>query len=361
MMQLTRVQIWSCRTGSQPPAWMAGFAIAVLLLATFVSPTAAADKITLRLASGVGVKHYLSTEGDQYLAARATELSGGRLAFEYYPAEQLGKFKDLLAITQRRVADISLIAPAYTSELLPLSGASDLPGMYQDVCRATSVLMSLYRPGGIVYEREYKPKGLLPLIAFALVPYDILTSSKRVSTIEDMKGLKIRTTGGATDISVSKLGAIPLHISQSETFESLQRGTLDGTIIAKAAIKAWDLQSIAKNLTSGPPFGSANVVWAINKAAFDELPPDLQKILVKAGEETAQHICNFAASDDKAQGDFLRSKGVELIELPQSEIARWVAALAPVKDDWVKQLQNRGLPAAEVIDAYQKAYLSAPK
>src|SRR3546814_5667675 len=77
----------------------------------------------------------LSEEGDQVLIKRAEELSGGRLKFEYYPAQQLGKFKDNLSLVERRVADIAGISPAYTSEEFPISGVTDLPGMYSNSCR----------------------------------------------------------------------------------------------------------------------------------------------------------------------------------------------------------------------------------
>lgn len=318
------------------------------------SSAVGAQEVKLKLASGLPVTHYLSVHGDQYLMKQAGLLSGGRLQFDYYPAQQLGKVPEMLTTVQFGVADMASIVPSYTTDKAPLSGVSELPDMFGSACKGTAALMAQGRPGGLLYENEWSKLGVLPLAVFASAPYWILTTKKRVATLENLAGVKLRTAGGAQDLAVQKLGAVPVHMAQTETFEAMQRGTVDGAIIALSAIKPWDLQTISKYATSGPPIATATIVFGVNLKVFKKLPEDLQQALVKAGEQTAKHLCEFAEADELEQKNQLEKGGMEMIEVGSTEKARWSERFAPIKKEWAAQNDRRGKPGTKTLEAFQK-------
>jgi len=99
---------------------------------------------------------------------RATELSKGRIKFEWYPAEQLGKAKDLLALVQTGVADMADVVPGYVPDKLPLSGVSELPGQINSSCEGTRVFYALTRPGQFLAKNEYDAQKVHVLMAAPL-------------------------------------------------------------------------------------------------------------------------------------------------------------------------------------------------
>jgi TRAP-type C4-dicarboxylate transport system substrate-binding protein len=80
-------------------------------------------------------------QGGKFFMDRATALSNGRIKFEWYPAEQLGKAKDLLALVQTGVADMADVVPGYVPDKLPLSGVAELPGQISNFVRRKSFML----------------------------------------------------------------------------------------------------------------------------------------------------------------------------------------------------------------------------
>src|ERR1700685_3175321 len=81
------------------------FAASLLLLS--VATAAAQDKITLKLGGVVSPTHYMVTACGKFWMDKVTELTKGRVQFEYFPAEQLGKAGDMLGLAQAGVIDIA--------------------------------------------------------------------------------------------------------------------------------------------------------------------------------------------------------------------------------------------------------------
>src|SRR3546814_4525515 len=85
-------------------------------------------------------------------------------------------------------------------------------------------------------KHEFGANKVRPLFAIVVEPYQFYTASKQVRTIDDVKGLKLRSTGGAMDIFARKIGAIPVRMAAPEARESLSRGTLDGLIFPNESV-----------------------------------------------------------------------------------------------------------------------------
>ena len=97
--------------------------LSALAAVSWAGTATAQDTIILKLAETSPASHYIATEGSQFFMKKAKELSGGKLDFEYYPAQQLGKAQDMIRIAVSGVADISYVPVGQLADQLPLSGA----------------------------------------------------------------------------------------------------------------------------------------------------------------------------------------------------------------------------------------------
>ena len=61
--------------------------------------------------------------------------TNGDVMIAHFPAEQLGKAKDLLRLTQSGVVDIGYVVPSYASDKMPLTAMAELPGGFRNACR----------------------------------------------------------------------------------------------------------------------------------------------------------------------------------------------------------------------------------
>jgi TRAP-type C4-dicarboxylate transport system substrate-binding protein len=329
---------------------------AVLLLAASLFGTARADDtITLKMADTLPVTHYMSIDGAKFFMARVTDLTHGKVRFEYYPSEQLGKAKDLLRLTQSGVTDIAYIAPGYNSDKLPLSGVAELPGLYKTSCEGSHGFYALAKPGGILDQQEFKPLGLIALMAWNLGPYQIASRSPNLHSIDDFKGMKIRGAGGTWDLILRRLGASPVNFPAPEMREAMERGTIDGSVGPAISMKPYDLDSVAKSMSNGASFGSFASTYSMNLRKFRAMPKDVQAALLQAGQEMVEHLCSYVDSHNQDAIAEVEAKGVKQWRLTPAEQQQVNTLLAPVVTEWGQNLDARHLPGTKVAEAFKAA------
>ncbi len=329
--------------------------LAAMALLALALPARADDKIALKMADTLPVTHYMSIDGAKWFQARVTELTHGQVGFEYYPSEQLGKARDLLRLTQSSVTDIAYIAPGYASEKLPLSGVAELPGLYKTSCEGTHGFYTLATHGGILEQQEFKPLGLIVLMAWNLGPYQISSRTPNLHSLADFKGMKVRGAGGTWDLILRRLGASPVNFPAPEMREAMERGTIDGSVGPAISMKPYDLQSVAKSMTNGASFGSFASTFSMNLKKFRSLPPAVQTALVQAGQEATEHLCQYVdPNNEKAIAD-VEAAGVKQWHLTPAEQQESNTLLAPVVDEWAKELDDRHLPGTAVAKAFKAA------
>jgi TRAP-type C4-dicarboxylate transport system substrate-binding protein len=131
---------------------------------------AKSETLTLRVADSFPVGHYVAEYATKYWMREVERLSEKGVVFEYYPAEQLGKAKDMLSLVQSGVADIGYIAPSYITDKLPLSAVAELPLNFSSSCAGTKAFWKLAQSGGELSTRELKPLGVRTLFVLVLPP-----------------------------------------------------------------------------------------------------------------------------------------------------------------------------------------------
>ncbi|MEO7241867.1 MAG: TRAP transporter substrate-binding protein DctP [Variovorax sp.] len=347
----------SLRRAKRPMALAASIAAVLASLAVHGNASAAEPTIKLRLADSVPANHPISVNGTKYWMDEVTRLTNGKVQFEWYPSEQLGKAKDLLALTQSGTADIGRFGASYTPEKVPLTAVDELPGMIASSCEGSQALWNLSKATGkgILAEKEYAPLKLKVVFAFSNAPYEVMTTKGHpVKAPADMKGLKLKTLGGASDDAARKLNAVPVQMSVADLFLSLQRGTVDGRFGAFGSIKANSTEDVLKFSTAGSQIGSFAAVGAISDKVWNKLPADVKDAMMKAGDSTWRHFCE---PEDKSSGEIRKDMetkhGWAVHDLTPVEKEQWRAILEPVQADWAKDLDKKGKPGTQVLKAFR--------
>jgi len=313
------------------------------------------DKVVLKFADWLPQSHIIVVNGAKPFMEKVAELSGGKLEIEYFPSEQLGKAKDALALLQTGVADIANISPSYIPDKFSLPSVAELPGMYEAPCQGGAALAMLSGDDGVIGQREFRPNGVRPLVANVGGVYKVFTVGRPVRKAEDFSGLKLRTTGGAMDLAVSKLGGASVRMPGTDILPSMSRGTLDGTLLSIHSIKPFDLQTVVKYVTTDVRLGGFASYFAISDRAWDSLSEENRKVLRDAAEFAMKNQCNFVQGDEPKILEELAASGVESITMDEGELAKVDAALANVHTDWAKSLDARGRPGTETLEAYKSA------
>jgi TRAP-type C4-dicarboxylate transport system substrate-binding protein len=318
--------------------------------------SARADPITLRLADGLPSGHIIDRLVIEPFIKQVEAETQGQVLIQHFPAEQLGKSRDMLALTQAHVTDIGFIIPSYQSDRMPLSTVSELPGIFQSTCQGNAALRALTADGAILDTQEFKPNGIKPLIIFLLPPYQlILSSSRLLGALKDAEGLKIRTPGGAMDLTVMGLGAVPIRMGPAEIYESMSRGTLDGALLAYQSAMAYHLGPLLKSGTLGQDFGTVTVTFSVNLEKWNSLPANVREAIAEIGRKMSLEAC---AKFDKAEEDAIakaRAGSIKLVDPRAGDHAELDKAFERVRTDWAKRLDRRGKDGSAVLAAFVEA------
>lgn len=327
--------------------------LAVALAAT---APAAAQEMTLRVGDSFPVGHYIPENQTKPFMAEIEKRTNGKVKFQYFPAQQLGKAKDLMALTLSGVADIGYVAPSFVSDKLPLSVVAELPESFTNSCQGTKAYWKLAREGGLLDKLEFEPNGVRALFVLVLSPYQVyITKGNDASTLEAFKGKKIRTTGGAKEIAIRKLGATPVQIPTPEVREAASRGTIDGFLFPHSSIPPYDLARHASTATVGENFGSFVVTYMMSRQKWNALPADIRKVIDEVGNDIVTRGCEATDSMEASDIEKIKAVGVKMQPLPEADSKKLQELMAEVSKEWAAGLDQRGRKGSEVLKAFQDA------
>lgn len=327
---------------------------AALAAALVAAPASAQDNF--RVADSFPTGHYISENTIKPFMAEVEKRSGGKATFEYFPAQQLGKAKDMMSLALSGVADIAYVAPAFVSDKLPLSVVAELPEAFDSSCQGTRAYWKLVKEGGLLDEIELKPAGLKVLFALVLDPYQVfVTRNHELTGLASFSGKKIRTTGGAKELALRKIGAVPVQIPTPEVREAASRGTIDGFLFPVSSIMPYDLAPHTGAATSGENFGSFVVTFVMARKKWESLPADLRKTMDDVGEEIVEAGCKNAEETTRTDRAKIEAAGVKFVTLPAADHEKIVDLMSEVGKEWAADLDKRGKKGSEVLKAFQDA------
>lgn len=236
--------------------------------------------------------------------------------------------------------------------------ATQLPFLFPTPQVASLVFEELYPR---FFKAEYEHMGVYLAHVDCTSPYNIISKTP-VRRLEDLRGLKIRVTGGLTADIYRELGAVPVSIAAAEIYPAFQRGILDAVTLSLADMVAYRLQEIASFYT----IGDINVVllhYCLNPRTFDALPADLReqfyRLLRVRSQIAVQNYYTGPAYERAFQT--LIDSGVEVLELDEAELTRWRDRVTPLKERYIARHEAEGLPAGELVErmeALSSAYAS---
>ena len=158
--------------------------------------------------------------------------------------------------------------------------------------------------------------------------------SKEIAGPEDFNGLKFRMPGLGGK-ALGKLGASVQNLPGAEVYQALSSGAIDGTEwIGPWADEKAGFQEITKiYYAAGFHEPGAGLSVGTNRAVFDELPADQQKIIEIACGESHQWNLSQFLSNNGAALQRLQASGVKVLEFPDSVWDAFGKASAEVHDE----------------------------
>ncbi len=302
----------------------------------------------LKLASFVPPTHVIWTDVITPWTREVAKVSNNQLTVRMFPAMQLGgRPPELYRQVVQGISDITFTLPGYTSSDFPMMALTELPGTATSADDGTRKLWSHFDK---FLARDFKDTKVLML--WNSDSASLMSRSKPIRTLEDLKGMKIRTPSAAQSAQLEALGAIPIDMPANQIYNNLDRGVIDASMIPMSAALDFKLIEVAKFFTIDAPLGRSPFLVAMNRARYDKLPANLKKVI----DDTTGLKLSLKGAEtyDKKNDEALAAakKTRELISLSPQEQKRWAAAFRPMIQRQVDAGEKAGLPARGLVSAY---------
>ena len=151
-------------------------------------------------------------------------------------------------------------------------------------------------------------------------------SKKEIKTLEDLKGLKIRTVSKEDSDLFTLLGASPIQMPWGEVVTSLATGVIDGVATSSASGvdgKFWEFTGFASKWN----WHSSEDMVNVNLDAWNSLSPELQEIVETTAKELEPQFWKLAVDENKAKEKVLIEKGIKVYK-PNPELKEIFAELS---------------------------------
>ena len=277
--------------------------------------------------------------------------SGGRIKFERYPAMQLGGTPaNLFDQVRDGVSDVTWTLPGNTPGRFPRTEAFELPFMMSNA-EATS--RAFWEYVQTYAKDEYKDVHLIALQVHG--PGLIHTKDRQVKSIEDLKGLKVRAPTRQTTKLMASLGATPVGMPLPQIPDAMSKGVINGAVIPWEVVPSVKVHELAKFHAEFDPklpaLYTTTFVMAMNKAKYDALPPDLKKVIdANSGIETSAWLGKVQEGNDPPGRKAAEDRKNTITRLTTADYEAFRKASDLVDDEWVKEMNGKGLNGKQLLD-----------
>ncbi|MEM1589995.1 MAG: TRAP transporter substrate-binding protein DctP [Candidatus Bathyarchaeia archaeon] len=272
--------------------------------------------------------------GLPYFATMLEKLTGGRYKVKLYPVGAIVPAKEMLSALRAGTLDIVHYAEGYFSGEVPgTEAASGLPMLFDELSEAWYFMW--YKGVVDILRDEYAKKGAY-FIPWEAWPTALMTR-KPVKTLDDLKGMKLRSWGGIAHL-LTKCGASVTFIPGGELYTALATGVVDGA--------HWD--------GAGPMFNMRfhevlkylllpylQYSWnnlLINKKIWDSMSPeDKIKFLTAAQASAYFGTMHTRVLEVYALEAMVRRFGVKVNMLPDDDVKRMQAIAVESWDEIAKR------------------------
>ena len=248
------------------------------------------------------------------------------------------------------VADLGFVSTVFETAKFPLQNICyATPFSTGDIALVTRLINELQESIPAMGQAWTK-NGLVYLGGAALDGYNMWTNFP-LRTVDDLKGKKIIAPGPAANW-IKGTGAVAVAGNLNTYYEDIKSGVADGVITFATGAWGAKVHEVAPYITVvhfGAPYAGG---LCVNKKRFDKFSPALQKAMREAG---AGYTQRFAAAQTAAAATMMKNMqdaGAKISEMPAAERKRWADTLPPIAKIWAADVESKGMPGNQVLQAY---------
>lgn len=318
---------------------------------------ASAQDVTIRYSNWLPPNFFLWDDVIHPWLNQIEEVTEGRVKVDIAP-KVVGSVAAQYDVVRDGLADMSWMVAGYTPGRFPMVEFGDLPLIGPRAAILAPAFDRLYREK--LADRGIFD-GVVPMSLLVITPLQIVTKGAKVSSVDDLAGLKLRSSSTTLTEVMKLIGAVPILKSAAEAYEMLATGTIDGQVTNLNTIPGFNQLDLLDGVFHIPG-GMANavIIIGLNADTWNRISEkDRAAIMAISGDVLAGRVGQAYDDADAAALVAMRDAGYHMGEASPEQVEALKVTLKPVEDAWIKRANEAGMTdAAEILQAYKDAVAS---
>jgi TRAP-type C4-dicarboxylate transport system substrate-binding protein len=316
-------------------------ALAVFLVSS-VSVSAQDKGIKLRFADYEPPASPISKNNAEW-AKEVEKRTNGRVKISYFPGNTLTAPPQTYDSVVKSVIDVGHTLAAYSPGRLPLSEVTNLPLGFKDGYQATMCANEWYAK---TKPKEYDDVKVMFMHSHGCTRLGL---KKVISSMDEVKGLRIACNAQTASILIA-LGAAPVTMAISETYDAVQKGLADGFLLGVLGMQNFKFADVVKCSVENRAFSMSPILLTVmNKEKWSSISKEDQVIIEKINDEWKESTGKLWDQLNAAAIEYSKGRGVKFVKISDAEVAESAKKLQPVVVKWVADMKAKGLPADEAV------------
>jgi TRAP-type C4-dicarboxylate transport system substrate-binding protein len=313
-----------------------------------------AEAQVVKLKYGTYAPQSVIDEPELWFINEVSRRTGIKIELETYFGGTLAKPPDCLDAIGKGVYDTGWISPIFTPAKTPLgSMVNATPIVVPNLTGGTAAanfLVRTFPPAAA----EYQKSNVKVLFHTGVWNYKLITK-KPVKSLDDIKGLRVRTFGYLSR-AWAELGGVPVTISVAETYDALQKGTIDGALTGPVSMhQSLRLTEIAKNYFN-LDLGCLPCPALMNLDVWNKLPDKVRKEMQNLERDMPKMVDQITTREELKAIESMKKEGVTVHEISAADKARIAEVGKVIAKIVVDDLTSKGVTnAKEAMDIYLTA------
>ena len=258
------------------------------------------------------------------------EKSNGRIKTEDFYIGQLGNQRELVEMVHDGSLEVVTSLASGTARYVPQLALFEYPYIYKDEAHLVRVLDALQDDVSALLARH----NFIAVGGQNMGFRHMLNKKRPITTVADLKGLKMRGPNPIYVGMFKALGARGTTTDWSEIYSALQTGVINGIEASPDMLLSMKFHEQAKYLSKTSHI-AACVYYMMRKDWFESLPEDLQQIVTDCAREAAAYQNDL---DIKVQSQALKTLAAEGVQINEvQDIDEFKSHLSAFKKDYVAQ------------------------
>ncbi|RAH98854.1 C4-dicarboxylate ABC transporter [Acuticoccus sediminis] len=310
----------------------------------------AAQEVELSFAHWLPPTHPIQTTGFEPWAKSIEEASEGRIKINLFPAQQLGAAPDHYDLARDGIADMAWINPGYQPGRFPLIAVGELPFLVSDAKGGSRALHEWYSQ----YAAEEMPDVTF---CFAQVHDPGTFHSKTpVHVPADVAGKNVRPAHATMARFVSLIGGASVQVPAPEAREAIAKGAADMITFPWESIYIFGIdKEVSHHLDT--PLYVTTFALVMNKDMLDGLSEENRKVLMDhcTSEWAEKVVDGWIDVEAGGRTKMAESPDHTLYKPTADDLAKWREAAAPLTEEWMAAVSERGIDAQAAYDGFLAA------